>query len=123
MHIDDVVAVLKYEDLRNVILVGHSYGGMVITGAADTAPSRVGHLVYLDAATPTDGQSLADVSPDLMEMARSMGKVVDGVGHRPELHGGGRSVLRRDGPGGARVDAGTADPAAVEDLRAEPPPD
>ena len=79
MHIDDVVAVLKYEDLRNVILVGHSYGGMVITGAADRAPSRVGHLVYLDAATPTDGQSLADVSPDLMEMARSMGKVVDGV--------------------------------------------
>ena len=79
MHIDDVVAVLKYEDLRNVILVGHSYGGMVITGVADRAPSRVGHLVYLDAATPTDGQSLADVSPDLMEMARSMGTVVDGV--------------------------------------------
>jgi pimeloyl-ACP methyl ester carboxylesterase len=79
MHIDDVVAVLKYEDLRDVILVGHSYGGMVITGVADRAPSRVGHLVYLDAATPTDGQSLADVSPDLMGMARSMGKVVDGV--------------------------------------------
>ena len=79
MHIEDVVAVLKYEDLRDVILVGHSYGGMVITGVADRAPSRVGHLVYLDAATPTDGQSLADVSPDLMEMARSMGKVVDGV--------------------------------------------
>jgi len=79
MHIEDVVAVLKYEDLREVILVGHSYGGMVITGVADRAPSRVGHLVYLDAATPTDGQSLADVSPDLMEMARSMGKVVDGV--------------------------------------------
>jgi len=79
MHIDDVVAVLKYEDLHDVVLVGHSYGGMVITGVADRAPSRVGHLVYLDAATPTDGQSLADVSPDLMEMARSMGKVVDGV--------------------------------------------
>jgi len=78
-HIEDVVAVLKYEDLRDVILVGHSYGGMVITGVADRAPSRVGHLVYLDAATPSDGQSLADVTPDLMEMARSMGKIVDGV--------------------------------------------
>jgi len=78
-HIGDVVAVLKYEDLRDVILVGHSYGGMVITGVADRAPSRVGHLVYLDAATPSDGQSLADVASGMMQMARSMAKIVDGV--------------------------------------------
>jgi pimeloyl-ACP methyl ester carboxylesterase len=79
VHIDDIVGVLKYEDLNDVILVGHSYGGMVITGVADRAPTRVGHLVYLDAATPSDGQSLADVAPDLMEMARSVSKTVDGV--------------------------------------------
>jgi len=78
-HIADIVAVLKYEDLHDVILVGHSYGGMVITGVADRATSRIGQLVFLDAATPSDGQSLADVSPDLMEMARSMGTTVDGV--------------------------------------------
>jgi pimeloyl-ACP methyl ester carboxylesterase len=78
-HIEDIVAVLKYEDLRHVILVGHSYGGMVITGVADRAPTRVGHLVYLDAATPSDGQSLADVAADMMQMARSMATVVDGV--------------------------------------------
>jgi pimeloyl-ACP methyl ester carboxylesterase len=44
-HITDIVKVLDYEDLRNVILVGHSYGGMVITGVADRATDRIGHLV------------------------------------------------------------------------------
>src|SRR5579864_2852584 len=47
LHAEDVAAVLHYEDLRDVILVGHSYGGMVITGAADLAADRVGKLVYL----------------------------------------------------------------------------
>ena len=62
-HIRDVVAVLHYDDLRDVNLVGHSYGGMVITGVADRAPDRVGRLVYLDAATPVNGQSLVDICP------------------------------------------------------------
>ncbi len=57
-HIDAVVALLKYENLSDAILVGHSYGGMVITGAADRAPDRVGHRAYLDAAYPQDGESL-----------------------------------------------------------------
>jgi pimeloyl-ACP methyl ester carboxylesterase len=55
-HISDIVNLLRSEDLHDVILVGHSYGGMVITGAADRAADRVGHLVYLDAATPANGQ-------------------------------------------------------------------
>jgi pimeloyl-ACP methyl ester carboxylesterase len=79
LHIEDVVAVLKYEDLRDVILVGHSYGGIVITGVADRAPTRVGHLVYLDAGFPKDGQSLADGIPDLLEMARSTSRTINGV--------------------------------------------
>ena len=78
-HIADIVAVLGYEDLRDVILVGHSYGGMVITGVADRAPDRVGHLVYLDAATPVNGQSLVDIAGPLMRAARAQGRVVDGV--------------------------------------------
>jgi pimeloyl-ACP methyl ester carboxylesterase len=78
-HIADVVGVLHYEDLRDVILVGHSYGGMVITGVADGAPDRVSHLVYLDAATPVDGQSLVDIAGPMMEAARAQGRVVDGV--------------------------------------------
>ncbi|MFI7072602.1 alpha/beta fold hydrolase [Micromonospora sediminicola] len=56
-HIQDVVAALDVEDLRDTVLVGHSYGGMVITGAADRAPDRVDSLVYLDAVVPTDGDS------------------------------------------------------------------
>lgn len=59
-HIQDVVNVLFYEDLSDVILAGHSYGGNVITGVADRVPERLQQLVYLDAATPSDGESLAD---------------------------------------------------------------
>jgi pimeloyl-ACP methyl ester carboxylesterase len=78
-HITDVVAVLHYEDLRDVILVGHSYGGMVITGVADRALDRIGHLVYLDAATPVNGESLAELAAPLMNAARRQARVVDGV--------------------------------------------
>jgi len=60
-HIADVLGVLKFEDLRNVILVGHSYGGMVATGVADRATERLSQLVYLDAFAPRDGQSLLDL--------------------------------------------------------------
>jgi pimeloyl-ACP methyl ester carboxylesterase len=78
-HITDITAVLHYEDLRDVILVGHSYGGMVITGAADRAPDRVGRLVYLDAATPANGESLAEIAAPLMDAARRQARVIDGV--------------------------------------------
>ncbi|MGZ4681057.1 MAG: alpha/beta fold hydrolase [Acidimicrobiales bacterium] len=79
LHIQDVVAMLDFEDCRNVILVGHSYGGMVITGVADRAGDRIDHLVYLDAATPRNGQSLVDVAPGLMDFARADAREVDGV--------------------------------------------
>lgn len=79
MHITDVVKILQFEDLRDVILVGHSYGGMVITGIADRAADRVGHLVYLDAATPENGQSLVDVAGPIITAARADGRVVDGM--------------------------------------------
>jgi pimeloyl-ACP methyl ester carboxylesterase len=59
----DVVAVLEYEDLREVVLVGHSYGGMVISGVADRVPERLTLLVYLDAEVPMDGQSELDLLP------------------------------------------------------------
>ena len=76
-HIQDVVNVLFYEDLHDVILVGHSYGGNVITGAADLCPERLQQLVYLDAATPSDGESSASRWPGrvdtLEEQARREG--------------------------------------------------
>ena len=78
-HVADIAAVLQFEDLRDVILVGHSYGGMVITGAADRVADRVGRLVYLDAATPRNGQSLVDVAGPVINAVRPMGRVVDGI--------------------------------------------
>ncbi|HXK22958.1 MAG TPA: alpha/beta hydrolase [Myxococcota bacterium] len=79
LHITDVVKGLEFEDLRDVILVGHSYGGMVISGVADRATSRIGHIVYLDAANPKNGQSLVDVAGPMMMAARSKGRVVNGI--------------------------------------------
>jgi len=62
-HIQDIVGLLEEEDLHGVILVGHSYGGMVITVAVDQAPERIAHLVYLDTFVPRDGESMVSVSP------------------------------------------------------------
>jgi pimeloyl-ACP methyl ester carboxylesterase len=56
-HIADVVNTIEWEQLRDVILIGHSYGGMVITGAADRIPDRLRRLVYLDAFLPESGES------------------------------------------------------------------
>jgi pimeloyl-ACP methyl ester carboxylesterase len=61
-HIEDVVNVLRYEDLTDVVLVGWSYGGMVVAGAADRAPGRVAHLVYFDSDVPRDGDMSAPPS-------------------------------------------------------------
>jgi pimeloyl-ACP methyl ester carboxylesterase len=60
-HIRDVLGVLEMEDLREVALVAHSYGGMVATGVADRARERIAQLIYLDAFVPDDGQSLFDL--------------------------------------------------------------
>ena len=78
-HITDVVSLLHHWDLRDVVLVGHSYGGMVVTGIADRASDRVGKLVYLDAANPRNGMSLVDVAGPIIEVTRPMGEVRDGV--------------------------------------------
>ncbi|MCW8129604.1 MAG: alpha/beta fold hydrolase [Planctomycetota bacterium] len=60
-HIQDVLGVLAAEDLREVVLVGHSYAGCVATGAASRAPDRIAHLAILDGFLPEDGQSLAQL--------------------------------------------------------------
>jgi pimeloyl-ACP methyl ester carboxylesterase len=78
-HVVDVANVLRFEGLTDVILAGHSYGGMVITGVADRAGDRIGTLVYLDAAHPANGQSLVDVAGPHMQMARDHAEIVDGV--------------------------------------------
>ena len=77
-HVEDVVGALVDEDLHDVFLVGHSYGGTVITVAAARAPERLRGLVYLDASIPTNGQSNNDVLPQrignmVRERARECG--------------------------------------------------
>ncbi|HLG72345.1 MAG TPA: alpha/beta fold hydrolase, partial [Chloroflexota bacterium] len=62
-HVQDVVGVLEFEDVREAILVGHSYGGMVIAGAAGRAAERLSQLVYLDAYVPEHGQAMTDLVP------------------------------------------------------------
>ena len=64
LHITDIVNVLEWEELEEVVLVGHSYGGLVISGVADRAKERLRHLVYLDAIVPGDGDSLLSARRD-----------------------------------------------------------
>ena len=73
-HIEDVVNTILYEDLHDIILVGHSYGGMVITGVADRVPDRIKRLVYLDAFLPSDGESVVSMLGARAEFLKSMTK-------------------------------------------------
>ena len=67
-HIQDIVNVILWENLHDVVLVGHSYGGMVITGVADRVPGRIKHLVYLDALLPEDGECVNGIiAPSLRQ--------------------------------------------------------
>jgi pimeloyl-ACP methyl ester carboxylesterase len=60
-HIHDVVNAIDFEGLHDIILVGHSYGGMVVTGVVDRMSDRIAHIVYEDAFLPKDGESLSDL--------------------------------------------------------------
>ncbi len=77
-HITDILAVLRFEDLTNVVLIGHSYGGMVATGVADRARERIAKLVYIDAFAPKDGDSVFSLTPDrratMLEAAEKSGE-------------------------------------------------
>ncbi len=77
-HIADMVALIEGEGLEQVTLVGHSYAGAVVTGAAEAVPGRVARLVYLDAFLPRDGESVLDTEPPqsreaFLELAREQG--------------------------------------------------
>jgi pimeloyl-ACP methyl ester carboxylesterase len=76
-HINDVVNMLNYENLTNVILVGHSYGGMVVTGVADRVPQRIKKVIYLDAFVPMDGESVKTMK-DSSSWARNEKMVKNG---------------------------------------------
>ena len=83
-HIDDVVAVMRFEELHDVVLCGQSYGGMVVTGVADRVPERIRLLTYLDAFAPRDGESLRDIAPP---------GLVDGLIDVAQERGDGRAPI------------------------------
>ena len=77
-HIEDILNVIHYEDLRDIVLVGHSYGGMVATGVADRARDRITQLIYIDAFVPAEGQSLFDLNPSGRQHLQELVKSGDG---------------------------------------------
>lgn len=72
-HIDDIVNFILFEDLHDVILLGHSYGGFVVAGVVDRIPDRIRRVIYLDAFLPVDGESLMTVRrPDSPDMTKNI---------------------------------------------------
>lgn len=93
-HVLDVVNAICYERLEGVVLVGYSYGGMVVTGVAERVPERIGRLVYLDAFVPFDGESAADL------LGRARASLFIQAARR--LGDGWRVPARTDNPEGER---------------------
>lgn len=62
-HVDDVVNLMKWEDLNDIVLCGHSYGGSVVSGVAEAMLPRIASIVFLDAFLPDSGQTIVDLSP------------------------------------------------------------
>lgn len=84
-HIADLTGVFEHEDLEQVVLCGHSYGGIPVTGAADRQPERVRLLVYIDALVPRDGESAFDLLPaSFADLARASA-ATDGDGWRVSI--------------------------------------
>lgn len=86
-HMEDVRAVIAFEELHDVVLCGHSYAGMVVTGVADRAPELIRLLVYLDAFAPADGQALRDLVP---------AEFVESLVRAAEEQGDGRAPIPPD---------------------------
>lgn len=97
-HITDIVNVLEYEDLNEVVLVGHSYGGMVITGVAERVPHRLRELVYFDAVIPEDGESAtSSMNPEVLAETM-LGVNRDGEGWTIPVARGPNDVGTRNTP-------------------------
>ena len=94
-HVTDIANVLRDEDLRDVVLCGHSYGGLVISGVVEVVPERIAALVYLDAFVPEDGQSLHDLVPEA-QRARQLEAAAANGGFIPPIPAANFGVNERD---------------------------
>jgi pimeloyl-ACP methyl ester carboxylesterase len=83
VHITDVVQLLEMERLTDVILLGHSYGGMVLSGAIDRASERIAAAIYSDAYVPEDGQSCFELTSDVFRRMFLEGAAADGFSVPP----------------------------------------
>lgn len=77
-HVTDITNLLFYEDLTEIILIGHSYGGAVISGVAEKVPNRIKKLVYLDACIPQNNKSIFDIIPGLENIFRKRTQISQG---------------------------------------------
>lgn len=77
-HVLDVANLMEWGELEDVVLCGHSYGGMVITGVADRLPDRIAKLVFLDAEMPGDGDSMVSLFPALLPMLADSARALGG---------------------------------------------
>jgi pimeloyl-ACP methyl ester carboxylesterase len=109
-HIRDVASVIEMEELRDVILVGHSYGGMAVTGVADRLTDRIRHIVYLDALIPENGDTAFALLPPGMEAARRKAALDQGAG----------VALPVPGPDAFPIPAGPAKDWFMQRLRPHP---
>ncbi len=75
-HFNDIINTILFEELYNVILVGHSYGGMVISGVAERIPERIKKLIYVDAFVPKDMESVSDLRESPWGSLNEMGYIV-----------------------------------------------
>jgi pimeloyl-ACP methyl ester carboxylesterase len=94
-HVTDIVNVLRYEDLHDVVLCGHSYGGLVISGVVEAVPERIAALVYLDAFVPENGQSLHDLVPEA-QRTRQLDAAAANGGFIPPIPAANFGVNERD---------------------------
>jgi pimeloyl-ACP methyl ester carboxylesterase len=88
-HVTDIVNLIDAEELEQVVLCGHSAGGHVISGVAETIPERIAHLVYLDAVVPRSGESVHDVigeAEGVPQLFRDLTERGDGISIAPESH-------------------------------------
>lgn len=111
-HVTDILNVIRYEDLSDIVLLGHSYGGMVITAVADKIPEKIKTLVYLDAFIPEDGKSLFDLN-----IAANTQMFIDRAGTLP----GALAGLAIPPPPAAFFNVNAKDAARVDELAAPQP--
>ena len=109
-HIADVAAVIETEELSDVILVGHSYGGIAVTGVADRMTDRIRHVVYLDALIPENGETVFQTLPAGAPASR----------RKAALEQGGGIVLPVPGPEAFPIPAGPGKDWFLRRLRPHP---